>query len=118
MIYHIATRQDWDDSQPRGAYHTASLDKEGFIHCSTATQVLHVGNAFYRGRNDLVLLLIDESKLAHELKWEAPAGPPASGISDSDKFPHVFGPINFSAIASVLDFVPDPVSGTFTLPKH
>lgn len=116
MILHIASRADWNAAQKRDAYRPASLDTEGFIHCSTASQVLPVANAFYRGRDDLVLLLIDESRLLPELKWEPPAGPTAPGHSKADKFPHIFGPLNLSAVVSVLDFMPDSVSGTFTLP--
>ncbi|MCC7119471.1 MAG: DUF952 domain-containing protein [Anaerolineales bacterium] len=117
MIYHIAARADWDAAQTQGAYVTPSLAAEGFIHCSTAQQVAPVGNAFYRGRKDLALLQIDEAKLTAELKWEAPAGPPAAQISESDLFPHVFGAINLNAIAAVLDFEPDSAAGTFSPPK-
>jgi uncharacterized protein (DUF952 family) len=113
MILHITSRAAWAEAQARGAYVAPSLESEGFIHCSTEKQVPHVANAFYRGATDLVLLMIDETKLKPELKWEAPAGPPAAGISDSDLFPHVFGPINLDAVASVLDFEADPASGTF-----
>ena len=116
MILHIASRADWDAAQTRGEYVTPSLKTEGFIHCSTENQVLHVANAFYRGRTDLVLLNLDEDRIQPVVKWEPPAGPPAPGISEFDAFPHIFGPINLTAVASVLDFVPDPVSGTFTLP--
>jgi uncharacterized protein (DUF952 family) len=91
------------------------LQIEGFIHCSTENQVLHVANAFYHGRNNLVVLKLDEEKIEPEIKWEAPAGPPAPGISDSDKFPHIFGPINLTAVASVLDLEPDS-AGLFILP--
>ena len=117
MILHITSKQEWLEAQTRGEYSAPSLQTEGFIHCSTENQVLHVANAFYRGRNDLVLLKLDEAKIKPELKWEPPAGPPAPGISNSDKFPHIFGPINLTAIASVLDFMPDPVSMTFSLPS-
>ena len=117
MIFHITSRSEWEKAQQRGEYIAPSLQIEGFIHCSTENQVLHVANAFYRGKTDLVLLMVDEAKLKPELKWEAPAGPPAPGISDSDSFPHVFGPININAVASVLDFGVDPVSGTFSLPQ-
>ena len=117
MILHITSKQEWLEAQARGEYIAPSLQTEGFIHCSTENQVLHVANAFYRGRNDLVLLKLDEAKIKPELKWEPPAGPPAPGISNSDKFPHIFGPINLTAIASVLDFMPDPVSMTFSLPS-
>ncbi len=117
MILHITSRAEWNEAQVRGEYTAPSLQTEGFIHCSTEKQVIHVANAFYRARNDLVLLKLDEAKLKPELKWEPPAGIPAPGISESDSFPHIFGPINLTAVASVLDFVPDPVSGTFTLPS-
>ncbi len=115
MILHITSRAEWNEAQTRGEYIAPSLDTEGFIHCSTEKQVLHVANAFYRGKNDLVLLVLDEAALKPELKWEPPAGRPAPGISESDSFPHIFGPINLTAVASVVDFVPDS-AGTFILP--
>ena len=117
MILHITSRAEWNDAQTRGEYRTPGLAVEGFIHCSTEKQVLPVANAFYRGKNDLVLLVLNEAALQPELKWEPPAGPPAPGISESDLFPHIFGPINLTAVASVLDFIPNPVSGTFILPS-
>jgi uncharacterized protein (DUF952 family) len=115
MILHITTRAEWKQAQSRGEYRAPSLESEGFIHCSTEKQVVQVANAFYRGRNDLILLVVDESKLRPVLKWEAPAGSPAPGISESDLFPHVYGAIDLTAVASVLDLAPDP-DGTFRLP--
>jgi uncharacterized protein (DUF952 family) len=97
MIFHITSKSEWKKAQTRGEYVAPSLETEGFIHCSTEKQVLQVANAFYRGQND--------------------AGPPAPGISDSDKFPHIFGPINLAAVASALDFEPDSAQGTFSLPR-
>jgi uncharacterized protein (DUF952 family) len=116
LILHITSKADWLEAQKRGEYITPSLQTEGFIHCSTEKQVLHVANAFYGGRNDIVLLKIDEEKLISELKWEPPAGLPAPGISESDKFPHIFGIINLSAVSAILDFETDPASGSFFLP--
>jgi uncharacterized protein (DUF952 family) len=117
LILHITSKQEWLEAQQRGEYIAPSLKTEGFIHCSTEKQALHVANAFYHGRNDLVLLKLDEARLKPELKWEPPAGIPAPGISESDKFPHIFGPINLTAVASVLDFEPDSASGRFSLPE-
>ncbi len=117
MILHITSKSEWAEAQTRGEYIAPSLNTEGFIHCSTEKQVLHVANAFYSGRTDLVLLKLDGAKLKPELKWEPPAGPPAPGISESDLFPHIFGPINLTAVASILDFEPDSASGTFSLPQ-
>lgn len=116
MILHITSKQDWSSAQAKGEYAAPSLATEGFIHFSTDRQAVNVANAFYKGRADLVLLAVDESKLTAELKWEAPAGPPAGNISQSDLFPHLYGPLNLSAVVSVLDFPPDPDTGTFTLP--
>jgi uncharacterized protein (DUF952 family) len=109
MIYHITSKQEWLAAQENGEYTAPSLGTEGFIHCSTEKQILHVANAFYRGRNDLVLLQLDESRIKPEVKWEAPA----ETISKADLFPHIYGPINLDAVTSVLDFQPDPVSGNF-----
>ncbi|MDO9300858.1 MAG: DUF952 domain-containing protein [Anaerolineales bacterium] len=116
MILHITSKHEWLEAQQRGEYIAPSLKTEGFIHCSTEKQVLHVANAFYRGRNDLVLLKLNEARLKPELKWEPPAGIPAPGISESDLFPHIFGPINLTAVASVLDFEPDSDGGWHSLP--
>ena len=117
MILHITSKQEWADAQSKGEYTAPSLAAEGFIHFSTDKQAVNVANAFYSGRTDLVLLLVDESRLKPELKWEPPAGPPADNISEADLFPHVYGPVNLDAVASVLDFQPDPATGAFTLPN-
>jgi uncharacterized protein (DUF952 family) len=114
MIYHITTKGAWADAQAKGEYTAPSLGSEGFIHCSTAKQVAHVANAFYREVKDLVLLKLDENRINSQVKWEAPAGPPADGISESDLFPHIYGVINLDSIASVLDFEPDSATGFFS----
>ncbi len=116
MILHITSKAEWLAAQERGEYVAPSLQSEDFIHCSTEKQVLHVANAFYRGRTDLVLLKIDEAKLNSELKWEPPAGLPAAGISASDQFPHIYGPINLAAVVSAPDFMPDSNGEWHSLP--
>lgn len=117
MILHITSKAEWLEAQSRGEYVAPSLQSEGFIHCSTEKQVLHVANAFYRGRTDLVLLQLDETKLTSALKWEPPAGPPAPGISPADKFPHIYGPINLTAVVSVPDFMPASDGEWHSLPS-
>lgn len=114
MIYHILSKREWESAQQRGGYAPPSLADEGFIHCSTARQVVHVANAFYRGRTDLVLLQIDENRIKPEVRWEAPAGPAADTVSQTDLFPHIYGPLNLDAVASVLNFQPDPATGAFS----
>ena len=114
MIYHITSKDEWTDAQAKGEYIAPSLQSEGFIHCSTDKQVAHVANAFYGGRNDLVLLKLDENRIKSQVKWEAPAGSPADGISESDLFPHIYGVINLDAVDSVINFQPNESTGLFT----
>ena len=115
ILYHFTTAEAWATAQAAGRYTAPSLASEGFIHCSTEKQVLHVANAFYRGQNNLVLLKVNEAKLKPELKWEPPAGQPAPGISESDSFPHIYGAINIDAVESVIEF-PCNSDGQFSLP--
>lgn len=116
MILHITSKQDWSAAQAKGEYAAPSLETEGFIHFSTDKQAIHVANAFYHGRTDLVLLVVEETRLKPELKWEAPAGPPADLISEADMFPHLYGPLNLDAVISVLEFQPDADGGWQSLP--
>ena len=108
MIYHITTRGEWQAAQAAGHYSAPSLQKEGFIHCSKLNQVLDVANAFYRTLQDVVLLCIDEGKLAAELKWEEPAHPEiVEDAPDYPVFPHVYGAINLDAVLKVVDLPQD-----------
>lgn len=119
IIYHITTREDWQQAQQNGVYTAPSLADEGFIHCSTLSQVTQVANAFYTGQKNLVLLAINSVRLHAPLTWEAPAHPADSDNDtlpdDADLFPHVYGAINLEAVERVLDFPPDS-EGRFQLP--
>jgi len=104
MIYHITLLRDWREALQRGEYRAESLDAEGFIHCSTDTQVLPVAEKYYKGQRGRLLLVIDPSRLASDLKWEPPAeGSPPPGVPDGEMFPHIYGPINLDAIVKVVD---------------
>jgi uncharacterized protein (DUF952 family) len=116
LILHITNQPEWDAAQSAGQYEAPSLHSEGFIHFSTADQVVWVANAFYAGQNDLRLLIVDPERLSAELRWEDPAHPGVRmDIVQSEVFPHLYGPLNLDA---VLQVVPFPVGndGTFRLP--
>ncbi|MFM8914475.1 MAG: DUF952 domain-containing protein [Flammeovirgaceae bacterium] len=93
MIFHIATQHDWDLRAHQDDYVPSAFSAERFIHLSTDSQVPGVLQRYYKGREDLLLLTVDETKLAGELKYE-----PATG---GELFPHLFGPINKSAIVKI-----------------
>lgn len=97
-IVHICNLSDWNAAKEQGIYRAGSLATEGFIHCSTPTQVLATANRYYSGIRDLVLMWIDPSQLSSQVRWEA---------SGTGIYPHVYGPINLVAVTAVLDFSPD-----------
>mgnify|MGYP003620537196 CR=1 FL=1 len=109
MILHITSHADWKKAQALGDYRLNTLETEGFIHCSTSEQVLGPANEFYRGRSDLVLLVIDPARLAAELIYE-------DCYETGMAFPHIYGPLNLDAVTKVVPFPPRP-DGTFELPS-
>ena len=104
MIFHITSHIAWDEAQQRGDYRAESLTTEGFIHCSTISQVLPVAENFYKSQRRLVLLVIEPVLLSSPLKWEAPSGgSPPPGVPKGDPFPHIYGPINLDAVMKIVD---------------
>ena len=117
MIYHLTSRAAWQDAQQRGDFRTESLEAEGFIHCSTKSQVLPVAEKYYNGRPGLILLMIDPLLLSSDLKWEPPSGgTPPPGVPEGDLFPHIYGPVNLDAVVKVFDLESDP-NGKYNFPS-
>jgi uncharacterized protein (DUF952 family) len=115
MIYHITSQTAWIDAQAKGEYVAPSLATEGFIHCSTLSQVLPVANNFYKGQSGLILLVIEETLLSSTLKWEPPSGgAPPPGVAEGEMFPHIFGAINLSAVIKTVEL--ESKDGAFVLP--
>lgn len=116
-IYHITTRDAALAARSSGEYRPESLTREGFIHFSQRHQVLDVANAFYRGQANLVLLVVEPSRLKAELRYEAPAHPSVSSSAPGpeNQFPHLYGPLNMDAVLEVVDFPPG-ADGLFSLP--
>jgi uncharacterized protein (DUF952 family) len=99
-IFHLTPAATWADAQRAGAYTADSLATEGFIHCSTAEQVVWVANNRFRGRQDFVLLHIDSGRLSAPVKYENLEG-------GTQLFPHIYGPLNLDAVIDVAPFQPD-----------
>jgi uncharacterized protein (DUF952 family) len=116
-IVHITSHKDWTDATHVGQYVAPSLKSDGFIHCSTFTQVLPVAEKYYKGQSGLVLLVIDPARLTCDMKWEAPAeGTPPPGVIAGEMFPHIYGPVNLDAVVQTLDFPLGP-NDHFVLPS-
>ncbi len=113
MILHILSRAEWEEALSIQSYRPPSLRDEGFIHCSTVGQVVETANLFFRGRRDLLIVCIDEARLAWPLKLEAPAS--TGHARTAGLFPHIYGPLNLDAVTAVHEF-PCKEDGEFELP--
>jgi uncharacterized protein (DUF952 family) len=106
MIFHITTLESWQKAQVTKEYKADSLDKEGFIHCSTKSQVMTVANTFYRDHKQLIVLKINPDKLLAKIQWEAPIHPNSNLVNELDnnqKFPHIYGIINIDAVEEIIN---------------
>ncbi|MDP1793011.1 MAG: DUF952 domain-containing protein [Acidimicrobiales bacterium] len=97
-IFHIASATQWAMAAATGVYTQSTLDKtieeEGFMHASFDHQVAGTAQRYYQGIDfPLVLLTIDPSLVAHEIKVE-------------NGYPHIYGPLNTNAVVNVAPFQP------------
>ena len=95
MIYHLTTHTAWQKTLDSGKefYIAASLDTEGFIHCSYRDQVAESAKLHFEGEDELVLLHIVEKRIKEILKPEL--------SRKGDVFPHVYGALPLEAIEEV-----------------
>ena len=109
MIYHITHKKDWDKAITENSYKPETLEKEGFIHCSTAEKITDTANNFFKNQKDLVLIWIDETKVNCKIIWEDLYG-------HDFKFPHIYGELNPDAVIKVSEFTTGS-DGNFVLPE-
>src|SRR5882757_6106255 len=105
IIFHISKRESWDAAQAAGSYQAEMFPVDGFIHCSTDAQVVQVADARFRGQTGLVLLCVDTTRVAAEIRYENLEG-------GQQLFPHIYGEINNDAVVQVAEFEPH-TGGTF-----
>ena len=105
-IFHIALARDWADAER--AYRPGAFVEEGYIHCSTASQVMRVARRLFRGRTDLVLLRIDPELVEPEIRLE--------NLEEGEElFPHIYGELDLSAVTGIEPLV-SGADGEFVTP--
>ena len=93
LIYHMCRTGEWEAARPAGNYPGSSQDlADGFIHFSTAEQVIGSAAKHRAGQDGLLLLPVD--------------GEPSRGGA---LFPHLYGELPVSAVlrADPLPLGPD-----------
>lgn len=96
-IFHITTRDGWEQAQRTGQVAPASLTEEGFVHCSTESQLEGSIERHFAGVDELVVLRLRRDLLDEELRWEA--------ATSGRRYPHLYRPIT---LAEVAEAVPRP----------
>ena len=93
MIYKILNQDEWQEFLRAGEFTGSSVDiADGYIHFSTASQVVQTATKHFAGKDNLVLLEIDEQKLGANLKFEPSRG--------GDLFPHLYGSLSLNEVAT------------------
>ena len=90
-IYHLVEPAVWEGN-PSADYVVASLRSEGFIHCAFGPQVARAANRFYATATKLQVVQLDPDRLTSPLRVES---------ASNDNYPHIYGPIQRSAVVGV-----------------
>src|SRR5688572_22160059 len=105
----MCTAAEWESARVAGALAPPPLAEVGVVHLSTPGQVALPANRLFRGRSDVLLLVIDPARVGVEIRWE----PGVAGDPGSMRFPHAYGPVPTSAVTATLPYLPGE-DGTFT----
>lgn len=92
LIFKIADAPSWEAACQSGTYDGSADDRrDGYIHFSSASQVLQTAEIYFKGRKNLLLIAVDTVQFGPELKWEPSRG--------GDLFPHLYAGLATSAVA-------------------
>lgn len=108
-VYKICAAAIWREAEQRGAFRGAPVDlRDGYIHFSTAAQVVETAQRHFAGERDLVLVTVDAAELGANLRWEPSRG--------GALFPHLYGTLPMSAVRRV-DPLPLGPDGRHVFPE-
>jgi len=103
-ILHIVPAAEFYAQPADAPYRTASLETEGFIHCTQEPEILlSVANTIYRNiPGDFLTLVLDSERITAPVKFEPPIPPPPPDHPLAQHlFPHIYGPLNRDAIVEI-----------------
>lgn len=91
IIFKICPAFLWREAEKAGSFEGAAVDiQDGYIHFSTAKQVVETAKRHFAGQDDLLLIAVDADSLGEALRYEPSRG--------GDLFPHLYSPLSLSAV--------------------
>jgi uncharacterized protein (DUF952 family) len=110
-IYHLAPIEYFHAQPPERPYVSAEFDRDGFIRCTKDDeQLILFANRHYRHDDrSFLVVVIDGDQVTADIKYEPE--------QDGALYPHLYGPLNHSAIVSVLR-MPRLADGSFQFPDR
>ena len=97
FIYHITTPELWQAALAAGEYRAPTLAAEGFMHASTAEQLVGSANRFYSQQPSVLLLKIRLDRVRPPVVWE-------QSTHSANPFPHLYGPLNLDAVVRLISW--------------
>ena len=95
-IYKICPASAWREAERQGVYRGSADDaRDGYIHFSTASQVMETARKFFTGQTGLFLVEVDADALGGALRWER--------SRNDELFPHLYGELDLGAVRTVLN---------------
>lgn len=93
-IYKVIDRQQWETAKEAGVFKGAAIDlQDGYIHFSTAAQVVETVRKHFAGQDDLLLLSVETDPISDQLKWE---------VSRNEQlFPHLYATLDTAHVTQV-----------------
>ena len=109
LIYKICPEKLWREAEAEGVFKGAAIDlSDGFIHFSTAGQARETAARHFAWQDGLLLIAVDEAKLADGLKYEVSRG--------GALFPHLYSELALDAVAWVKE-LPLGTDGRHVFPE-
>ena len=109
LIFKICHHDEWKAAERAGRYDGTAKDREdGFLHFSTADQLIGTLEKWYAGADDLVLVAVDADALGEPLAWEP--------SRDGALFPHLYATLPLSAVTWTGE-IGRETEGRFVLPS-
>ncbi|MDE3114712.1 MAG: DUF952 domain-containing protein [Pseudomonadota bacterium] len=91
LIFKITHTSEWQAARAAGAYDGSAKDQaDGFLHFSTADQLIGTLEKWYADAHDLLLVAVAADGLGAALKWEPSRG--------GELFPHLYAPLPLTAV--------------------